>query len=92
MIDCSHANSSKDYKRQPLVARDIAGQVVAGDKRIIGVMIESNLLEGRQDYGPEALYGMSVTDACMSLSQTEPVLESLAAAVDRGPRAILADR
>src|SRR5450756_145127 len=48
MIDCSHANSSKDYKRQAFVARDIAGQVIAGDKRIIGVMLESNIIEGAQ--------------------------------------------
>ncbi len=92
MVDLSHANSRKDHVRQIEVGTDVAGQIASGTSPIFGVMIESNLREGRQDYGPNALYGQSVTDACMSVEQTEPVLEAFAAAVDRGPRAALADR
>ncbi|ADX43960.1 phospho-2-dehydro-3-deoxyheptonate aldolase [Paracidovorax avenae ATCC 19860] len=83
MIDVSHANSSKQYRRQIEVAADVAAQVAAGDGRITGVMIESHLREGRQDIVPgqplEA--GVSVTDACLGFDQTVPVLEGLAAAV-----------
>ena len=83
MIDCSHANSSKQHARQIVVAQDIAGQISAGDARITGVMIESNLEEGRQDHvaGKPLAHGVSVTDACISFGQTVPVLEGLAAAV-----------
>ena len=83
MIDCSHANSSKQHRRQIEVAHDVAGQIAAGDDRILGVMIESHLEEGRQDIVPgQALrHGVSVTDACISFAQTVPVLEQLAAAV-----------
>jgi 3-deoxy-7-phosphoheptulonate synthase len=75
MIDCSHANSSKQHQ-QIEVARDVAAQMAAGDARITGVMIESHLQEGRQDIVPgQALErGVSVTDACISLEQTVPVL------------------
>ena len=66
MIDTSHANSGKDPARQPAVARDIASQVSAGDGRIIGVLIESNLIAGRQDLGDGPLtYGQSITDGCI---------------------------
>lgn len=84
-IDCSHANSNKDHSRQVIVADDVATQLSAGDRRIIGVMIESNLLGGRQDLGdPNALvYGMSVTDACMSWEETEVILDDLAIAASR---------
>ena len=84
-IDCSHANSNKDHSRQVIVADDIATQLSAGDRRIIGVMIESNLLGGRQELGkPEELvYGMSVTDACMSWEETEVILDDLAIAASR---------
>ena len=83
MIDLSHANSSKQHARQIVVAEDVAAQVAAGDARIMGVMIESHLEEGRQDIVPgQALKpGVSVTDACISFAQTVPVLEGLAQAV-----------
>ena len=83
MIDLSHANSSKQHRRQIDVAADVATQIAGGDARITGVMIESHLCEGRQDIvdGQELAYGVSLTDACISLEQTIPVLEQLAAAV-----------
>jgi len=83
MIDVSHANSSKQYLRQIEVAQDVAAQIAAGDRRIIGLMIESHLHEGRQDLVPNKplAYGVSITDACISFEQTVPVLESLAHAV-----------
>lgn len=83
MIDVSHANSSKQHLRQITVSEEIAQQIAAGDKRISGVMIESHLNEGRQDIvpGQTLAYGVSVTDACISMPQTIPVLEQLAAAV-----------
>lgn len=83
MIDFSHANSSKQHRRQVEVGQDVAGQIAAGDSRIIGAMIESHLHEGRQDIipGKPLQYGISVTDACLSMEQTIPVLETLAAAV-----------
>lgn len=83
MVDVSHANSSKQHQRQIDVALDVAGQVAAGDRRIIGLMIESHLNEGRQDIvpGQPLRHGVSVTDACISFAQTVPVLEKLAAAV-----------
>jgi 3-deoxy-7-phosphoheptulonate synthase len=83
MIDCSHANSSKQHRKQIEVAADIGRQLAAGDRRIIGVMIESHLDEGRQDLKPDTPLqrGVSITDACIGWSQTEPVLRSLAEAV-----------
>ena len=83
MIDVSHANSSKQHARQITVAEDVANQVAAGDHRIMGLMIESHLEEGRQDIvaGQELKHGVSVTDACISFAQTVPVLEGLAQAV-----------
>ena len=83
MIDVSHANSSKQHARQIDVATDVAAQVAAGDHRIMGVMIESHLNEGRQDIvaGQSLKHGVSVTDACISFEQTVPVLEQLAQAV-----------
>ncbi|NBN94064.1 MAG: 3-deoxy-7-phosphoheptulonate synthase [Verrucomicrobia bacterium] len=89
VIDCSHGNSSKDHRRQPLVAADIAAQVAAGSRVIAGVMIESHLVEGRQDWkGKDAsTYGCSITDACISFQETVPVLDGLAAAV-RARRAV----
>jgi 3-deoxy-7-phosphoheptulonate synthase len=87
MIDCSHANSSKDYTRQAIVAHDIAGQITAGDRRIVGVMIESNLVAGAQKLvaGKPLVYGQSVTDACLGWPETVDILRELAAAV-RGAR------
>ncbi|KAF5315295.1 hypothetical protein D9619_007179 [Psilocybe cf. subviscida] len=83
MIDCSHGNSSKQHQRQAVVADDIAAQLESGDtaSNIMGVMIESNLVEGRQDVpasGPAGLkYGQSVTDACINWETTVPVLDRL---------------
>ncbi|MDI1236740.1 MAG: 3-deoxy-7-phosphoheptulonate synthase [Polaromonas sp.] len=83
MIDVSHANSSKQHQRQITVAAEVAQQMAAGDKRITGLMIESHLHEGRQDIVPGTPLrpGVSVTDACISMAQTVPVLEELARAV-----------
>jgi 3-deoxy-7-phosphoheptulonate synthase len=85
MIDCSHANSSKQHARQIAVAAEVGAQIAAGDARIIGVMIESHLEEGRQDIvpGQPLQRGVSVTDACISFAQTVPVLDGLAEAVRR---------
>ncbi|MBK7282018.1 3-deoxy-7-phosphoheptulonate synthase [Candidatus Aalborgicola defluviihabitans] len=83
MIDVSHANSSKQHARQIVVASEVAAQIAAGDQRITGIMIESHLQEGRQDIvpGTPLKHGVSVTDACISMEQTIPVLQQLAAAV-----------
>ena len=83
MIDCSHANASKKYERQVEVARDIAAQIGAGERRIVGTMIESHLVEGRQDLGSGAplRFGQSITDACLGWEKSTQVLEALAAAV-----------
>lgn len=82
MIDFSHANSSKQHRRQIDVARDVAAQMAAGDERIIGVMVESHLKEGRQDLVPgKALeYGKSITDACIGWEDSVEVLDLLAEA------------
>jgi 3-deoxy-7-phosphoheptulonate synthase len=83
MIDASHANSSKNPENQVSVCADIAGQVAAGDTRIIGVMVESHLVGGRQDLipGKDLLYGQSVTDGCIDWDKSVSVLEGLAEAV-----------
>ena len=83
MVDVSHANSSKQHARQIEVAFDVARQVAQGDRRIIGLMLESHLEEGRQDIvvGQPLERGVSVTDACISMAQTVPVLQNLAQAV-----------
>jgi len=83
MIDVSHGNSSKQYRRQIDVAHDVAAQIAAGDAGITGVMIESHLEEGRQDLipGVPLRHGLSITDACIGFTQTVPVLQALAAAV-----------
>ena len=83
MIDFSHANSSKQFKRQLDVARDVAGQMAAGDERIVGVMVESHINEGRQDLQPgkPLQYGVSITDPCLGWADTEALLEILAEAV-----------
>ena len=83
MIDCSHANSSKQYSKQNEVARNVAQQVAAGDARIIGLMVESHLNEGRQDHTPgcELKYGQSITDACLGWQESVDLLEALALSV-----------
>ena len=83
MVDFSHANSSKQFKRQMDVSTDISEQIAAGDKSLFGVMIESHLVEGRQDIvnGGAATYGQSVTDACIGWEDSETVLRQLSDAV-----------
>lgn len=83
MIDCSHANSGKDHRKQGVVCDNVADQIAAGDKRIIGVMLESNLVAGAQQLvqGQSLVYGQSITDACIDWQETHGLLEELAAAV-----------
>jgi len=83
MIDASHANSSKKPENQVPVCADIAAQIARGDERIVGVMVESHLVAGRQDLvpGKELTYGQSVTDGCIDWETSIGVLEGLAAAV-----------
>ena len=84
MIDASHANSEKKPENQPLVMDAVAGQIAAGDRRIIGVMIESNIVAGRQDQvpGQPLVYGQSITDGCIGWDTTVGVLHRLADAVE----------
>jgi 3-deoxy-7-phosphoheptulonate synthase len=83
MIDCSHANSSKDYTRQAIVCRDVARQIASGSDHILGVMIESNLVAGAQKLvpGQPLVYGQSITDACIGWDETLMLLRELATAV-----------
>jgi 3-deoxy-7-phosphoheptulonate synthase len=85
MVDVSHDNSAKDPSRQPAVAADLGAQVAAGDRAIVGVMIESFLVEGRQEPpaqpGAQLTYGQSITDGCIGWEATVEVLDGLAAAV-----------
>jgi 3-deoxy-7-phosphoheptulonate synthase len=89
MVDASHGNSGKDHRRQPVVAAAIAEQVAAGERGLTGVMLESFLVEGKQEPGRPATltYGQSVTDACMDFGTTAAVLAELAAAVRTRRRA-----
>ena len=90
MIDCSHGNSLKDHTRQKDVAASICDQVSSGSSQVFGAMLESHLLEGRQDYlpGQSPVYGQSITDACISLEQTEPLLEAFAKAQQARGKAV----
>jgi 3-deoxy-7-phosphoheptulonate synthase len=83
MVDASHANSNKQHSRQIDVIHNLARQIASGEKRIMGVMIESNLHEGRQDLvaGQPLKYGVSITDACIGFDQTVPLLAALSQAV-----------
>jgi 3-deoxy-7-phosphoheptulonate synthase len=92
MVDFSHGNSRKDYRRQMEVATDVAGQMAAGEERIFGVMIESHLKEGRQDLQPGIAldHGVSVTDACLGWDDTVSVLDQLADAVKKRRLALAA--
>ncbi len=84
MIDCSHGNSMKDYRNQPLVAQNIANQIADGAKEITAVMIESNLIEGNQKLSKNLTAltrGQSVTDACIGWNDTVEVFDKLASAV-----------
>ncbi len=83
MIDTSHGNSDKDYRRQPVVAQAIGAQVAGGERGIVGVLMESFLVDGRQNLTPgiPLVHGQSITDPCMGWEMTVPVLRELAAAV-----------
>jgi len=83
VVDASHGNSSRDFRQQPIVVHDLAQQIVSGERGIVGAMIESFLVEGRQDLGDPAMltYGQSITDACIGWDATESALEELARAV-----------
>ena len=87
MVDCSHANSSKQHERQVEVARDIASQMKAGGRCIFGVMVESHLNAGAQKFSPgkddpaQLAYGQSITDACIGWDHSLEVLDILSAAV-----------
>jgi len=88
MVDCSHANSGKNPERQPIVAGNLASRIAAGDRTIAGVMLESNLLGGAQDYRAQPrVYGRSITDGCLAWEATLPLLAQFAVAVkDRRSR------
>ncbi|KAJ1507586.1 hypothetical protein HMI56_007713 [Coelomomyces lativittatus] len=81
MVDCSHGNSQKQHLNQIQVAKEVANQLVEGTSPIKGVMIESFLVEGKQNWSNQLVYGQSITDACLSWEQTVPVLENLAQAI-----------
>jgi 3-deoxy-7-phosphoheptulonate synthase len=83
MIDLSHSNSQKDYRRQVDVCRNVSGQVASGNGQIIGVMIESHLTAGRQDLAPgkPLAYGQSITDACIGWDESVALLDDLSKAV-----------
>ena len=85
MVDFSHANSSKQYERQLVVAADVAGQLARGERRIMGVMVESHIHPGRQDLlpGKPLAYGVSITDACLGWDETVGLLDTLAEGVRR---------
>jgi 3-deoxy-7-phosphoheptulonate synthase len=79
VVDCSHGNSNKDYRRQPLVAENVFNQICEGNKSIIGIMLESNLKAGNQSSdlpSNELAYGVSVTDACIDFAETEQLFEA----------------
>ena len=90
LIDCSHDNSSKDHTNQAGVCRDVLAHVRSGDQRIMGLMVESNLHAGRQNWLPDAplRYGVSITDACIGWDETEALLFEMADAVDRRATAV----
>lgn len=83
MVDLSHANSQKDFRKQLTVGADIAAQIAAGERRLIGVIVESYLVAGRQELvpGQPLVYGQSITDGCLGWDDSVPLLEQLAAAV-----------
>lgn len=83
MVDFSHANSNKQFKKQMDVCKDVCSQLASGSKQIFGVMVESHLVEGRQDLelGKELVYGQSITDACIGWNDTEILLKSLSDAI-----------
>lgn len=92
MVDASHGNSSKDYRKQPEVIRDLARQIGSGGSGVFGVMMESFLVEGRQDLKDpnDLVYGQSITDACLSWDATLPLLGTLAEAVRERRKSVAA--
>jgi len=86
MVDCSHDNAAKDHNRQEQVAAAVGEQVAAGSAHLMGLMVESHLVAGRQDLKPGAAptYGQSITDACVDFATTERILRALAGAVRVG--------
>ena len=85
MIDCSHANATKDFRRQAAVAAEVGRQIAGGERRVVGVMVESHLVEGRQDLeaGKPLAFGQSITDGCLGWDDSVRLLEGLAAAVGK---------
>ncbi len=83
MVDCSHGNSAKDFRRQPDVAQSVAAQLVGGSRHVFGIMLESFLIDGRQDLeaGKHPVYGQSITDACLGWERSVPVFTELAQGV-----------
>jgi 3-deoxy-7-phosphoheptulonate synthase len=94
LVDCSHDNSGKNHNNQPKVLADVAKQIEAGSEHLLGVMLESHLLAGRQEFvaGRALTYGQSITDACIDMDTTEALLEQLASARSTGRRARVAVR
>ena len=87
MVDCSHANSSKQHQKQIDVAADIAAQIAGGSRQVFGVMVESNIQAGAQKFTPgsddvsKLAYGQSITDACIGWDDSAAVLQTLSQAV-----------
>ena len=85
VVDCSHGNSNKDYRRQPIVADNVFDQICAGNKTIIGIMLESHINEGNQSADlpfSELKYGVSVTDACIDFETTEQLIAAASAKLE----------
>ena len=85
MVDASHANSQKDYKKQRIVVQDIVNQILNGNISICGVMLESNIVEGRQDVNKKEnlVYGQSITDACIGWDETESLINKISEVIDK---------
>lgn len=83
MVDCSHGNSRKDFRKQAEVLAEIRSQIQSGSESIMGIMLESNLVEGRQDVvaGQSLIYGQSITDSCISFEETDRILSEFAQAI-----------
>jgi 3-deoxy-7-phosphoheptulonate synthase len=91
LIDCSHDNCRKQHENQPIVASDVAAQIARGSRHVLGVMLESHLVAGRQDLVPgrALVFGQSITDACIDVPATALVLAELAGAVVHARAAVL---
>jgi len=85
MVDASHANSQKDYKKQRIVVQDIVNQILDGNTSICGVMLESNIIEGKQDINrkEKLVYGQSITDACIGWDETESLINEISQVIDK---------